>query len=233
MGTIQSNITIVPKYLDCRTRFTLAGGVSSLEDDSIIHEAQSKSTLVTEISDRVRRGWQLNFGDKVRENITDTEFLYNLFELCRNSKGFPFISPLTVENTATDMPLWNPVAETYAGDGTTTVFQARRRVTLAHDIGGGSTSSDAYDILYLLDAANTGNAVDVLTAKANGSNAPVSGYSSTTGLVTLNSAPANGHVMTWSGRYATPAHIVSPDLSRSMVKGAYTEVRSIQIKEIF
>jgi hypothetical protein len=233
MGTIASNITIVPTYLDCRVRFTLAGGVSSLGDDSEIHEAESRTTIVTERSSRVRRGWQLNFGDAIRASETDTEFLYNLFEVCRNSKGFLFISPLTVENMAADMPLWNPVAETYAGDGSTTVFQLRRKVTLAHNVGGSSTSSDAYDIIYPLAAANTGNAGDVVTCKANGISAAISGYSSTTGLVTFSSAPANGHAMTWSGRYAVPSHIVSPDLSRSMVKGRYTEVRAIQIKEIF
>lgn len=234
MGTIQSTgVTIVPSYLDCRTRFTLAGGVSSLTDDSNIHEADSRTTTTTERSSRIRRGWQLNFGDALRTSETDTEFLIRLFEVCRNSKGFLFISPKAVENTATDMPLWNPTAGTYAGDGSTTVFQARRKITLAHSVGGSSTSSDAYDIIYLLAAANTGDASDVVTAKANGSNAPISGYSSTTGLVTLSSAPADGHAMTWSGRYATPSIIVSPDLSRSMVKGPYTEVRAIQIKEIF
>lgn len=230
---VASNITIVHKYLDCRTRFTLAGGVSSLEDDTDIIETESRLTATYEHAHRVRRGWQLNFGDALRASETDTEYLIRLFEVCRNSKGFLFISPLTVENTATDMPLWNPIAETYAGDGSTTVFQARRQATLPHDIGSSETSSDAYDILYLLAAADTDNAGDVVTAKANGSNAPVSGYSSTTGLVTLSSAPADGHVMTWSGRYATPSLIVSADLSRSMVKGRYTEVRSIQIKEIF
>lgn len=233
MGTIESNITIVPIYLDCRTRFTLAGGVSTLEDDSIIHEAESRTTTTTERSARLRRGWQLNFGDALRTSETDTEFLIRAFEVCRNSKGLLFIPPLTVENTATDMPLWNPTAGSYTGDGSTVVFQLRRQATLEHDIGSSSTSSDAYDIIYPLAAANTGNAGDVVTVKASSSPVSVSGYSSTTGLVTLNSAPADGAPMLASFRYATPSLIVSSDLSRSMVKGPYTEVRSLQLKEIF
>lgn len=223
---VASNIDIVLKYLDCSTeRFALSGGVSSLEDDTSVHESDSRTTSTNERSDRVRRSWQLSWGDSVRNDKTDTEFLYDLFEVCRNSKGFLFVSPLETESTAEDQPLQNTVTGLYTGDGSTTTFQLQRQVTIEHDIGSSSTSSDLYDIEYPL--ANT------ITVYADGSPVSISGLSLTTGIVTLSAAPSNGAVMTADYEYAVPVMIVSPAISRSMIEATNTEVRSIQIKEIF
>lgn len=225
MATIESSVTIVLKYLDCRERFALAGGVSSLADDSEKHEAESRTTSTNERSDRVRRSWQLSWGDALRANRTDTEFLYDLFEVCRNSKGFLFVSPLETESAAEDQPLKNIATGGYTGNGVATTFQLQRCVTISHDIGSGSTSSDLYDIVYPL--------ADTVVVYADGTPVAISGVSETTGVVTLSSAPSNGAVMTADYEYAVPVLLVSPTVSRSMIEATNTEVRSVQIEEIF
>lgn len=215
---VASTITIENVYLDGREKNILSGGVSSLEDDTIAHESDSRTTITVERSERVRRNWQVSW------SVAST-FVTKLFQACRNSKGFIFISPIDEERIVTGTPLRNTVTGLVTGDGTTTTFQLQDYVTLSKDIGGGSITSELYDINYPL--------ADSVVAYADDIEVAVSGFSRTTGIVTLSAAPSNGAVMTADCERGFPVRWTSKSLSRTLLQVDQTEVRSGQFEEIF
>lgn len=217
-----TGITIENVYLDGREKNILAGGVSSLEDDTIVHNSENRTTSTYEKSSRVRRGWQLSW------SVAST-FVSNLFHVFRNAKGFLFISPVDEERLATGMPIRNTVTGLNTGDGSTTTFQAQFQISVSKDIGSGSVSSDIYDVEYLLGTDRDGSVV----AYANGTPVTVSGWSETTGIITLSSAPSNGAVMTADFQYAIPVMFTSKNISRTLLQVDQTELRSAQIEEVF
>lgn len=222
---VASTITVVPKYLNCKERFALAGGVSTLEDDTVVHESDSKTTSTTERSDRVRRSWQLSWSDASHASgDTDAQFIYNLFEVCRNSKAFLFVSPLAFESEAEDQPLRNTVTGLGTGNGSATTFQLQRVVSLSYDVGVGSASSTAWDINYPLQGS--------VVAYADGSPVTISSVNLLTGVVTLSSAPSNGAVMTADFEYAYAVIFSSQSVSASLIEAMNKEVRSVQLREI-
>ena len=220
---VASTITIVPIYLDFRERFALSGGVSSLEDDTVIHESDSRTVYTTERSERALQSWQLTLKDVPAES-EDAQFLWDLFRVCRNAKGFLFVSPKEEERVATDQPMRNTSTLTGLGDGSTTTFQLQYSLALAHDIGGSSTGMDTFDVNYPLAGS--------VTAYANGSPVAVSGFSLTTGIVTLSAAPAGGAVMTADYERAIPVMLTSKSMARTLLEAAHSEMRSVQFREI-
>jgi uncharacterized protein (TIGR02217 family) len=213
-----TGITIENIYLDGRERSILSGGVSSLEDDTDVHISENRTTSTNARSHRIRFKWQLSWS-------TASEFITNLFEIVRNERGFIFISPIDSERVVTAAPLKNTVTGLYTGDGVTTTFQLQRQKSLTKDIGGGSITSDAFDINYPL--------ASTVTVYVNGVSASISGFSQTTGIVTMSAAPANGAAMTATFQHGWAAMFSSQTISRTLLQSDQTEVRSAQIEEIF
>lgn len=215
---MESSITVENIYLDGREDSILAGGVSSLEDDTVVHHSDSRTTSTNTRSDRIRRSWQVSYS-------SSSTFVTKLFQICRNSKGFIFISPIDDERIVTAAPLKNTATGLNTGDGTTVLFQLQDQVSLSKDIGGGSVSSDQYDVNYPL--------ASTLTVYADGSPVTVSGFSLTTGIVTLSSAPSNGAVMTATFQRGFPVLLTSKEINRTLLQVDQTELRSAQFEEIF
>jgi uncharacterized protein (TIGR02217 family) len=67
----------------------------------------------------------------------------------------------------------------------------------------------------------------------NGSAVSTSAYTiGATGIVTFNTAPANGHALTWSGSFYYLAQFESDDFEPSEFLNKLWELRSLQIKSI-
>jgi uncharacterized protein (TIGR02217 family) len=212
---VESVIPIRPVYLD---KTILAGGVSSLEDDTPPLKADSRTVGTNERSDRVQQSWQLSWGK-------DSEAIVKYFKIFRNSTGFLFISPIDDERVCTGMPLKNTNTLTALGDGSTVTFQLQHQVSLSYDVGAGTSSSDAFDVNYPL-------ASPAVVAKAAGTPVTVSSVNLTTGVVTLSAPPSNGAVMTADFERAIPVMFSSKNISRTLLQVDQTEVRSAQIEEI-
>ncbi|WLB14834.1 DUF2460 domain-containing protein (plasmid) [Bradyrhizobium elkanii] len=215
---VDSTITIIPIYLDGREALS-GGGVSTIEDDTVIHKSDSRTVSTTERSDRVQRSWQLTW------NFEASEFIVKLFMICRNSKGFLFISPMDEERIATGQLLRNTVTGLNVGDGSTKTFQLQFAVSLSYDIGIGSASTDLSDVNYPIDGT--------VVAYKNGIAASLSGVDLISGIVTFDSAPGNGVVPTADYERAIPVMFTSSSIGRTLIQTDYTEVRSVQIEEIF
>lgn len=226
-----TSFTIVPIYLDCdgvvtgQKRFAGSGGVSNLEDDTIVHETENRTVTANERSDRAFQSWQITLADNPGISDDDARFLWELFRVCRLSKGFLFIPPNEEDRVQTAQPLLNrSTGNTYTGDGSTTSFQLMFSLEIEHDIGSSSSEIDAFEVNYPLE--------DTVTVYANGVPVSVSGVSETTGVVTLSAAPANGALMTADYERAIPVRFTSDSISRTLLDGARSEVRSVQFKEI-
>lgn len=227
-----TGFTIVPIYLDCdgvvtgQRRFAGAGGVSSLEDDTVVHESDSQTVVANERSSRALQSWQITLADNPGISDDDARFLWELFRVCRLSKGFLFVPPNEEDRVKTAQPLLNrTTGNTYTGDGSTTSFQLMFSLSIDHDIGSSSSEIDAFEVNYPLGDS-------FVTVYANGAPVSVAGISETTGIVTLSSAPANGAVMTADYERAIPVRFTSEIISRTLLEGARSEVRSVQFKEI-
>lgn len=214
-----TGITIENIYLDGRVKNILSGGVSILEDDTAVHNSENRTTSTNARSNRVRYRWQLSWS-------AASAFVTNLFEIVRNERGFIFISPIDEEREVTGAPLKNTATGLGTGDGSTVTFQLQRQVSLSKSIGGGSITSDAFDINYPI----LGSTVVVY---ADATPVTVSGFSATTGIVTLSAAPSDGAVMTADFEHGWPAMFSSQTISRTLLQVDQTEVRSAQIEEIF
>lgn len=215
---VYSPITILPIYLDGRDALS-GGGVSNLEDDTVIHKADSRIVSTTERSDRVQQSWQLTW------NFETSDFIVKLFMICRNSRGFLFISPMDEERVATGQLLRNTVTGLYVGDGSTTTFQLQFAVSLSYDIGIGAASTESFDVNYPLDGT--------VVAYKDGIAAALSNVNLTTGIITFASAPGSGVVPTADYERAIPVMFTSNSVGRTLIQTDYTEVRSVQIEEIF
>lgn len=213
-----TGITIETVYLDGREKNVLAGGVSSIEDDTVVHIADSRTTGTNRRSSRVRRGWQLSWSSA-------SSFVSDLFEICGNATGFIFISPIDEERIVTASPAKNTVTDLTTGDGTTTTFQLQRQVSLSRSIGSGSISSEAFDINYPL--------AGTLTVYVDGSPVAVTGFSLSTGIATLTAAPANGLEVTATFQHGWPVMFTSKTISQTLLQVDQKELRSAQIEEIF
>jgi uncharacterized protein (TIGR02217 family) len=225
-----TGFTIVPIYLDCagvvtERRFAGSGGVSSLEDDTVVHESDSRIVTANERSDRALQSWQITLADNPGISEDDAKFLWDLFRVCRLSKGFLFVPPNEEDRVLIGQPLRNTATEAYTGDGVTTTFQLMFALEINHDIGGSSSEMDAFEVNYPLGD-------EFLTVYANGVEVPFAGVSEVTGVVTLSSAPANGAVMTADFERAIPVRFTSDSISRTLLEGVRSEVRSVQFKEI-
>jgi uncharacterized protein (TIGR02217 family) len=223
---VASTITIEPIYLDCSPggRFALAGGVSTLEDDTVVHESDSRTVSTNERSERALQMWQITFKD-IPSQSEDAQFLWDLYRVCRTSKGFLFISPKEEERVATGQPIRNTVTGLNTGNGSATTFQLQFALELDYDIGSGSAEIDTFDVNHPILGST-------VVAYANGTPVTVSGFSATTGIVTLASPPANGAVMTADYERAIPVRFTSSTLSRTLLEADHSEARSVQIKEI-
>lgn len=215
---VASNITILPIYLDGTSERIVSGGVSTLEDDTKVLRSEDNRTVSTfEKSDRVYRHWQLSWS-------VQSDFIAQLFEVCRNSRGFLFISPLDRERVGTGQPLRNTVTGVALGDGSTTTFQLQWGVSLPYSVGVGTASSDLTDVNYPLSGT--------VTVYADGVAVPVSSVNLLTGVVTTTTAPASGKVMTASFKRAFPAIITSTSIGQTLNSLQHTDVRSVQIEEV-
>lgn len=213
-----TGITIENIYLDGREKSILAGGVSSLEDDTNVHISDSRTTSTNRRSSRVRRAWQLSWS-------TASTFVSELFEICGNEKGFIFISPIDAERIVTAAPCKNTSTGLTTGNGVATTFQLQRQVSLSKSIGSGSISSTAFDINYPL--------AGTLTVYVDGSPVTVSGFSLTTGIATLAVAPANGLEVTATFQHGWASMFTSKTISQTLLQVDQKELRSAQIEEIF
>jgi uncharacterized protein (TIGR02217 family) len=214
---VASSITILPIYLDGRSKNVLSGGVSTLEDDTAVNKSDSRTVTTNERSDRVQQSWQLSWS-------VASNFIVQLFRVCRNSKGFLFISPLDEEREAIGQFLRNTVTGLNEGDGSTTTFQLQYAVSLTYDIGVGSASTDAVDVNYPISGT--------VVAYKNGVSATLSNVNLTTGVVTFTTAPGNGVVTTADYERAIPVMFTSKSIGRTLIQSDHTEVRSAQIEEI-
>ncbi|MCP1832840.1 DUF2460 domain-containing protein [Bradyrhizobium sp. USDA 4545] len=215
---VYSPIEIVLKYLDCTEQTVITGGVATLEDDSSSLMADSRTVSTTERSDRVKRSWQLSWN-------SSADFIMDLYEVVRTSKGFLFIPPLLQERRVIGQKLRNTVTGLPLGDGVTKTFQLQRAVIIPHDIGSGSTSSDPFDINYPLEGTVIGYSAGI--------EVPLDDVDLETGVVTYATAPANGATPTADFEHAWAAKFTSMSVGRSMLEVDNTEVRSAQIEEIF
>lgn len=214
---VASPITIRPVYLDGRVKTILSGGVSTLEDDTVVHASDSRTVSTTERSDRLLRTWQLSWGK-------DSEDVVDFFKVFRNSIGFVFISPIDDERVATGMPLKNTVTGLNKGDGSTTTFQLQHQVSLSYSVGAGTASSDAYDINYPLQGTVVGYKAGVAATLAD--------VNLTTGIVTFSTAPILDAATTADFEFGIPVMFTSKTISRTLLQVDQTEVRSAQIEEI-
>lgn len=214
---VASTVTILPIYLDCREKFVLSGGATTFDDDSIVHKSDSRTVSSNERSDRVQQSWQLSWSP------TDADFIVDLFQVCRMSKGFLFISPLAVESASTGQLLRNTATGLNLGDGSTTTFQLQHRVSVANSIGGGYSTSNPVDVNYPLQGTVIGY--------KNGVAATLSNVNLLTGVVTFATAPGNGVIPTADYERAKAVRFTS-GVSRSLLEATHTEVRSAQIEEI-
>lgn len=214
-----TGITIENVYLDGREENILAGGVSSLEDDTNVHITENRTTGTNAKSDRVRHAWQVSYS-------VASSFVAKLFEIVRNERGFIFISPIDEERVVTGAPLKNIATGLNTGNGASVTFQLQRQVSLSKSIGGGSVTSDAFDINYPILGST-------VVAYANGTPVTVSGFSTTTGIVTLDAAPTDGAAMTADFEHGWPAMFSSKTINQTLLQVDQKELRSAQIEEIF
>lgn len=213
---VASTITILPIYLDGRVKSILSGGVSSLEDDTSVHKSDSRTVSTIERSDRVLQSWQLSWS-------TASSFIVDLFRICRNSRGFLFISPLDDERVATAVLMRNTVTGLNVGDGSTTTFQLQLQTSLAYDVGMGTASSDLIDVNYPLNGT--------ITAYKDGVSDTFT-VDLLTGIVDFSSAPDVGVIPTATFEYAIASMFTSKSISRTLLQADQSEVRSAQIEAI-
>lgn len=216
-----TDIVIKPVYLDCRKggHLASAGGVSTMEDNTEQHMADSGVVSTTERWDRIKRSWQLSWWGE-----EDSIFMMKFFEIFKKATGFLFISPAADERSATDQPLRNTVTGENEGDGVTTTFQLQWTVSLPYDVGVGSAESDPVDVNYPIE--------DTVVAYKNGIVAALSNVNLLTGVVTFATAPGNGVATTADYERAFAALITSDTISRTLLENEHAEVRSLQIAEI-
>lgn len=210
---VASTVDILPVYLDCTELDALSGGVASLEDDSIQHEADNNAISSVERNERAVQSWQLSWTDAMK---ADAAFIWKLFRHARRSKGFLFIPPLDEDRVFTDQPLGT-------GNGVATTFQLQITDTLDYDVGAGE-STVTYDVNYPLEGTVIVYVDDVSVS--------ISSIALLTGVVTLSAAPANGTAVTASFERAVPVIATSMSVARTMMEGQRSEVRSMQLKEL-
>lgn len=98
------------------------------------------------------------------------------------------------------------------GDGTTTQFQ------LIRPIGSG------YDIVQNLNGA---------PALYDNGSLIASGYTvSTTGIITFTTAPASGHVLTWTGSYYYRVRFLNPEVKFSQFAKQIWEAKSLPLRSV-
>lgn len=98
------------------------------------------------------------------------------------------------------------------GDGVTTEFQLIRSIGVGADI-----------VQNLNGAPQLYNNGTLLT----------SGYTvSVTGIITFTSAPASGHVLTWSGAYFYRVRFLNPDLKFSQFAQQIWEAKSVPLRSV-
>lgn len=218
---VASSITIDAVYLDGRIKSVLQNSVWTLEDDTVVKISDNGLVEANERWDRVKRGWGLSWS-------TGTSFIENLFKVCRQSRGFLFISPRDDDRKTTGQACRNTVTGTGTGDGSTTTFQLQwTDSTTAHSV--------THDVNYPLVSPNLGNDAAIVVyvagvAKTLGVHFTVS---STTGIVTFSAAPANAAAITADYSRAWAARFTSNTISTTLLQVDQAEARSIQIEEIF
>lgn len=158
--------------------------------------------------------------------LTDFDLFYQFFINMRGkARGFRFWAP--GDNTATAEPIGT-------GDGTTTVFQLQK----TYSIFGDSIAIPITKPIMSTVVDYKGNALtDTVVVKDNGSPVGVS-VDVTNGQVTLASAPAAGHAITWDGQFHFPVHFMSDkwngQVEQSFVRGneMLVNLASMEIEEI-
>lgn len=207
---VASTITIDAVYLDGDVKNVLVNSVGTMEDNTNVFTSDNGLVATNERWDRVKRAWNLSWSSA-------SSYVENLFEVCRNSRGFLFVSPRDAERIATAQVMRNTVTGLGVGDGSTTTFQLQvTNTTGVHSV--------TRDVNYPLTAT--------LTAYKDGVAATAT-FSTTTGIVTYAVAPANGVVPTATFQYAWPVMFTSKSLSTTWLEVDNVEVRSAQIEEIF
>lgn len=217
-----STIEVVPKYLDCTVRFATSGGVSSLEDHTKVHDADSRAVGITRRPVRALQSWQLTWTDN-DESSEDARFVWEMFRLLGLQKGFIFIPPSEEDRVFIGFPMKNTVTGGTTGDGVTTTFQLQFHLSMDHDIGSGSESV-TFDINCPLE--------NTVIAYADDDEVAITDVDLETGIVTLSAAPAIGKEMTADGERGIGVRWTSETVSRTLFEGKRSEVRSMQFKEI-
>ena len=220
---VASSITIDAVYLDGRRSSVLGGAVSTLEDNTVVVTSDNGLVTTNERWDRCKQLWQLSWS-------TASVYIEALFKVCRNSRGFLFISPRASERDYTGQLLRNTVTGLNLGDGSTTTFQLQViDSTAAHSV--------VRDVNYPLNGSQTdiaGNAfTSTVTTYKNGVSATLSSVNLTTGVVTFSTAPGAGVVPTADFSEARPVMFTSKTISTTWLETDHVEVRSGQIEEIF
>jgi uncharacterized protein (TIGR02217 family) len=218
---VASSITVDAIYLDGRVSSVLGNSIWGLEDDTVVKTSDNGLVETNERWDRVKHNWNLSWS-------TASSFIENLFKVNRQSRGFLFISPRSDDRKTTAQACRNTVTGLGSGDGSTKTFQLQLTdSTTAHSV--------THDVNYPLASPNLGVDSAVVmyvagVAKVLGSDFT---FSSTTGIVTFTSAPANAAAITADFSYAWPVRFTSSTISATLLQLDQVEVRSVQIEEIF
>jgi uncharacterized protein (TIGR02217 family) len=197
----------------------LVGAVRRYEAKASIVESDNGLITVTPKWPRRRRAWTLSYA------LEDTDEVENLFDVNGTEAGFLYIAADPDGDTTKS----DYIAEDQligVGDGSTTQFQLS--VTAATYNTSNSPPTVARSVTRDHKYPISGTVVVYL----NDTPSVAFTVSTSTGIVTMTSAPANGVDVTADFHFAYPVRFVSETFDVTL--GAnHKEIRSVAIEEVF
>lgn len=200
-------------YLSSFDDPVLTDVVGSMEDNFVVQDGDDGSVHVGGRWERVRRQWTVSWGQEGEDTIE------NLFEIQKHDRGFLFIPPRLRDYAAT--------GDLGTGDGSTAAFQLKRTVT-------SGARSFSYAIKYPLNDLMTPVRDDAAVIQVFVDDVLNTDWTlGSLGMITFDSAPADGAAVTASFQFATPVRWVSERLDISLRTKNVTEIRSAVLEELF
>ena len=195
----------------------LAGAVRRLEDKAAITPESDNGIIDAHPRwDHRRRSWVVSWA------LEDTDEVENLFDVNGNSAGFLFVA----DEFGQDSDWIGDDQFIGTGDGVTTQFQLTFTAATYNtsnsppSVARQSTRDINYPLIGTVIIYKDGILTTAFTVN----------YS--TGVVTMNTPPSNGVIITADYQYAWPVRFVSETFD-STVNVNSKEIRSITIEEVF
>jgi uncharacterized protein (TIGR02217 family) len=183
----------------------VSSSIWSIEHSTVVKESDNGLVETNPRWPRGKKNWTLGW---IGGSAVSVE---NLFRVNGPHAGFLFVPSRLEDYVATGQTIGT-------GNGVKVAFQLTlTATTLARSV--------VQNILYPLAGS--------VVIKLNGTPTAAFTFSTTTGIVTLTSAPAGGVVVTADFQYATPVRFTSDKMDVTVFQNDRQETRSVAIEEVF